>query len=405
MKKVLYVTSRLPALTVTFIYKEIQRLQASGRSVSFVSMNTPSDDEVSADAADVAAATDYLDQIGFLPKLAGFLAQFVRHPARGLESLRILLSASPMQGGRDWARLVYHLLEAGYLARRYRHRGFGHIHCHFINGPTSIGMFLGVLLDVPYSFTMHASMIWLDPIAFRNKLETAKFCASISEYNKRYVLETYGQEFASKIHIVHCGIDPELPSLPAVEREDESIRLLGLGQLNPRKGFHVLIEALALLKGRERRLRCAIVGGGEQRAELERAIDTHELEELVSLEGAVPHERVKEYLSASDIFVLPCVVSDDGWRDGIPVALMEAMFHRRPVISTDILGLPELIDSGESGVLVPSNDPVALANAILELAADAQARRRMGERGREKVLESFNNEKSVAALGELFDAA
>ena len=405
MKKVLYVTSRLPALTVTFIYKEILRLQSMGREVSFVSMNTPTDDEISADARALVDDTDYLDGVSLAAKLLAFVGQCVQHPVRMLTAFWIVVSARPMQGPRDYARLVYHLVEAAYLAWKYRNRRFEHIHCHFINGPSSIGMFLGLLLDIPFSFTMHASMIWLDPIAFSNKLKRCKFCASISEYNKRYVVTTYGESLKEKIHIVHCGIDPELPSLPAAEREAGSLRLLGLGQLNPRKGFHVLVEAIALLKDRLPELRCTIVGGGEQREELERAIDRHGLHEQVRLAGAVPHEEVQRHLESCDVFVLPCVVSEDGWRDGIPVALMEAMFHQRPVISTDILGLPELIDSGKSGLLVPSQDATALADAIAVLAADSDARRRMGRLGREKVLADFNNKTSVEALAELFDAA
>ena len=160
-----------------------------------------------------------------------------------------------------------------------------------------------------------------------------------------------------------------------------------------------------MLKDRMPELRCTIVGGGEQRDELEQAIERHRLHDQVTLAGAVPHEQVQRYLESCDVFVLPCVVSEDGWRDGIPVALMEAMFHQRPVISTDILGLPELIDSGKSGLLVPSQDAAALAEAIAALDADSDARRRMGALGREKVLAEFNNKTSVEVLAELFDAA
>ena len=405
MKKVLYVTSRLPALTVTFIYKEILRLQGMGRQVSFVSMNTPDEDEISADARELAADTDYLDSVGLGKKLMGCLAQSIRHPLRMLRAIGIVITARPMKGVRDYMRLIYHLVEAGYLAREYRNRGFEHIHCHLVNGPTSIGMFLGLMLNVPFSFTMHASMIWLDPIAFSNKLKRCKFCASISEYNKRYVVSTYGEDLKSKIHIVHCGIDPELQPLPAVNRPTNELRLLGLGQLNPRKGFHILVDAIALLKDRLPELRCTIVGGGEQHDELEQAIQRHKLQEQVQLAGAVPHEQVRAYLESCDVFVLPCIVSEDGWRDGIPVALMEAMFHQRPVISTDILGLPELIDNGTSGLLVPSRDTNALAAAIVTMAEDAEARRRLGVQGRLKVLSEFNNKTSVEALSELFDAA
>ncbi|MEM7504567.1 MAG: glycosyltransferase family 4 protein [Pseudomonadota bacterium] len=405
MKKVLYVTSRLPALTVTFIYKEIHRLQGMGRDVLCVSMNTPSPDEISADAGHLSDVTHYLDGVSFGRKTLACFAQLLRHPLRFGRCFWIALTASPMQGARDYTRLFYHLLEGGYLAWRYREQEIEHIHSHFINGPTSIAMFTAILRGVPFSFTMHASMIWLDPIAFKNKLAECKFCASISEYNKRYVVETYGEEFADKIHLVHCGIDPEMAALPARPGDADEIGLLGLGQLNARKGFHVLVEAMGLLKEELPKARCTIVGGGEEFEALSAAIEQHGVQHMVELVGPVPHEEVQGYLERCDVFVLPCVVSKDGWRDGIPVALMEAMFHRRPVVSTSILGIPELIESGQSGLLVESDNARQLATAVRQLAGDADSRRAMGERGREKVLAEFNNQRSVESLAELFDAA
>lgn len=406
MKKVLYVTSRLPALTVTFIYKEIHRLQGMGRDVVCVSMNTPSADEISADAAHLTDSTHYLDAVSLGTKVLACLAAMLRHPLRFARCLWIALSASPMQGARDYTRLFYHLVEGAYLARLYRDEEIEHIHSHFINGPTSIAMFTAIMRGVPFSFTMHASMIWLDPIAFRNKLAECKFCASISAYNKRYVVDTYGKQFADKIRLVHCGIDPEIAVLPAAkDTATGQIELLGLGQLNARKGFHVLVEAMGLLKDELPGARCTIVGGGEEFDALSAAIERLGLQQRVELVGAVPHQEVQGYLERCDIFVLPCVVSDDGWRDGIPVALMEAMFHRRPVVSTSILGIPELIENGESGLLVESGNASELAAAIRQLSADVDTRRRMGEIGREKVLAEFNNKRSVETLAGLFDAA
>lgn len=403
---ILYITATLPALTVTFIYREIFRLQRSGFEVRCVSMNTPGADEISAEAEVLVASTTYLDQVSGLSKLGGFLACAAFHPTRLASCLGELFIARPMKGLRDYARLAYHLFEAGYLAWHLRHAGYRHIHCHFINGPTSIGMFLARLLDLPFSFTMHASMIWLDPIAFLNKLKACSFCASISQYNKNYVLETYGRQFDGKIRIVHCGIDPEGEPVPAPQRDSgAAVQLLGVGQLNRRKGFHVLLGACALLKDRGVAFHCNIVGGGEQRVVLEDLRDRLGLRQHVTLVGPVKHEVVRGYLSGADVFVLPCVISEDGWRDGIPVALMEAMFHRRPVISTNILGLPELIDDQVNGILVEPNDEAALAGAIETLSIDAELRSQMGERGRSKVLRDFNNLNSAQTLAGLFGAA
>ena len=405
MKKVLYITATLPALTVTFIYKEVFRLRALGMNVSTVSMNTPADGEVSSAARVLRQTTHYLDAQGILKKVLFAAAILVRHPLRMSKCIWHLLSARPVKVPRDYFRLSYHIIEAAYLALHLKDDRPDHIHCHFINGPTSIGMFLGILLDIPYSFTMHASMIWLDPVAFRNKLQTCAFCVSISEYNKRYVLKTYGERFDPKIHIVHCGIDPDADRMDKGTRSDDSVfRILGVGQLNRRKGFHVLIPALRMLLDQGVDFHCTIIGDGDQMQLLSRLIDSNEVGSHVTMAGAVLHEEVESSLWRSDAFVLPCVISEDGWRDGIPVALMEAMFCQLPVVSTDILGLPELIDNDLSGLLVPADDVEALTVALQRLAGDSELRKSLGANGRNKVLKDFNNELSALKLLEYFES-
>ena len=201
----------------------------------------------------------------------------------------------------------------------------------------------------------------------------------------------------------------------AVNESGQSIRflddharvrlLLGVGQLNRRKGFHVLIPALALVRDAGLDFCCTIVGDGAERPALEKQLDEHRLRDNVTLVGALLHEQVHEQLRAADTFVLPCVISEDGWRDGIPVALMEAMHNRVPVISTNILGLPELIEDQVSGLLVAPNNPEQLAHAILRLAGNPALCRQLGAGGRDKVLQDFNNDKSAAALQGLIEAA
>jgi glycosyltransferase involved in cell wall biosynthesis len=404
-RKVLYVTATLPALTVTFIYREIFRLRGIGVGIDCVSMNTPAESEISDEASSLMRDTVYLDTVNLFAKFAMFLIGMVLHPVRSARCIGIVFSARPMQGARDYARLIYHLIEAAYLNRKLDMRQYTHIHAHFINGPTSIAMFLSELSGVPFSFTMHASMIWLDPIAFRNKLDRCAFCASISQYNADYVTGEYGAEFGEKIRIVHCGIDPEPEPLDAsAQGEGGPVRLLGVGQLNPRKGFHVLVKACSRLRERGIDFACTIVGGGEQREDLERLIEQHSLREWVTLTGPVKHEVVEQYIAACDIFVLPCVISEDGWRDGIPVALMEAMFHRRTVVSSRILGIPELIEDGVSGRLAEAGDAGSVADVIAELAGAPEQRAKLAASGREKVLAEFNNARSAETLAGLFGA-
>ena len=216
--KILYVTSSLPALTLTFIYREIFGLRRKGLEVETVSMNRPAPESVSEEAQGLLESTLYLDQVSLMRKIGAVFSVMFRRPRGFFRCLGLYFWARPMKNARDYARLAYHLIEACYLYGKYRNRGIQHLHAHFVNGPSSIAMFLSILLDVPYSFTMHASLIWLDPVALYNKLDTCKFCASISEYNRDYVISEYGTRFFEKIEIVRCGIDME--KLVAIERRE-----------------------------------------------------------------------------------------------------------------------------------------------------------------------------------------
>jgi colanic acid/amylovoran biosynthesis glycosyltransferase len=403
-RRILYISPTLPILTCTFIYREIFDLRDLGLKIDTVSMNTPARREVSGEALELLETTLYLDKISELRKFTSLFKCLILKPVATSRCIWLFLSSSPMKSFRDYLRLGYHLIEACYLAYALKDNKPDHIHSHFITGPTSLGMFLSELIAVPFSFTMHASLIWIDPLALRTKLRKCKFCVSISQFNKNYVVSEYGQEWASKIHVVHCGI--RLPAAAARQTypDDGAVSILAVGQLMKRKGFHVLVAAAKLLKERSLNVSWTIVGEGEQRAELERLIAECDVSDVVTLAGAQPHEAIPRFLSEADIFTLPCVIGDDSTRDGIPVAMMEAMAWSLPVVSTDIVGLPELIESGSDGVLVKSGDATALAAAIEELAKSPEQRQRIGEAAARKVDREFNATRSAAQLATLFGA-
>lgn len=308
-----------------------------------------------------------------------------------------------MKGVRDYLRVIYHWIEASHLARTSIHDPPSHIHAHFINGPTSLAMFLGFICDIPFSFTMHASMIWRDPIALANKLQHCAFCVSISEYNRDYIVSQYGKSIFDKIHVVRCGIEPESIASFTHKQREQGLEILAVGQLNARKGFHYLLEACARLKQLGVEFHCTIVGDGEEREILTETHQRLDLRDSVTLVGSKTQEQIKDYFAAADIFALPCVISKDGWRDGIPVALMEAMAWQIPVVTTNILGLPELVISKRTGMLVEPEDPEMLANTIERLLLDPALRQQLGEAGKEWVEKQFNVDRSAESLATLFE--
>jgi colanic acid/amylovoran biosynthesis glycosyltransferase len=406
-RKILYLAPALPVLTCTFIYREVFDLRDMGLDVATVSMNTPPEDRISEEARGLLDTTLYLDQVSLFDKVAAFLKAVAFHPVSMARCLKIYLTASPMKFPRDYQRLGYHWMAACYLASYLKGREPDHMHSHFITGATSINMFLSELIGVPFSFTMHASMIWTDPIALRPKLERCKFCISISEYNKQYICETYGEQWREKINIVHCGIPLAAlnPDLEVRSRTEEPFTVISVGQLMIRKGFHVLIEAARVLRDRNVDIEWIVVGEGPERAKLEGMIEKYDLHKQVKLVGAQPHEAIPGFLAGAHIFSLPCVIGDDNTRDGIPVALMEAMAWGLPVVSTSIVGLPELIDSGQNGVLVEPDDAEALADAVAQLAASEDTRLRIGKAAIRKIEQDFNSARSARQLADLFETS
>jgi glycosyltransferase involved in cell wall biosynthesis len=348
--------------------------------------------------------TLFLDQVPEPSKFFALLKSLVLHPVRTLRCFKVFFTAEPMKSFRDYQRLGYHLVEAAWLSFKLQANKPDHLHSHFITGATSINMFLSELIDVPFSFTMHASAIWIDPIALKSKLRRCRFCVSISQYNRQYVGTEYGDEWRRKIHVVHCGIPVPPPGqVPRKPRsEGEPVRVLAVGQLMKRKGYHVLIEAARILRDQQFDVAWTIVGEGNLRPALEDMIRRYRLEDTVILEGAKPHEDIPHYLAAADIFTRPCVIGDDDTRDGIPVSLMEARACRLPVVSTDIVGLPELIDSPREGVLVESGNAQALADAIRMLAESADMRSKIGDSALQKIERDFNSRRSAEQLSALF---
>ena len=178
--------------------------------------------------------------------------------------------------------------------------------------------------------------------------------------------------------------------------------MLAVGQLKEKKGFVFLVEACRLLSESGREFRAEIIGEGPLRAELETAIHRAGLGDRLVLRGALSHAEVRAAYAAADLFVLPCIVGADGDRDGIPNVILEAMASGLPVVSTDHSGIPEAVEHGASGLLVPPGDAPALADALATMLDDGEMRRGFGEMGRKLVADSFDLETNVRRLFEEF---
>lgn len=391
--------SRFPTVTETFILREMIEMERQSRRVRLVPMihdDPPVLHEAAKPWLGRALYTSYLS----LPILRANLRTLLQRPLRYLWLLLRLIAGTLHKPG-TLIRTLAVFPKSVFLAQELQKEGIPHIHAHYATHPSTMALIIAALSDITFSFTVHAHDIQVDRSLLRWKLRETKFVRSISDFNKRFLEELYPLETRGKIVVIHVGIEPELYEDNA--RKLSAIapgppRILCVAAHRPYKGIPVLIEACRILRNQGITFRCDVVGHGPMRKELERMIRERGVGDVIRLAGARPQEEVARMMAEATLFVLPSIVASDGQMEGIPVALMEAMASARAVVSTTLSGIPELVEHGVSGLLVPPEDAGALALAMRELLEDPQRAKQMGLRGQQKVRAEFMLRDCVAKL-------
>lgn len=384
-ERVLYLVSLFPCWSETFIVREIERLLERGVDVRILSLKPPSESLVQTRAQ--ALMPRVIGPRSPLREAPDVLLEALRQPFALLGVLAVLLAGlwrQPLVLAKS-AIALWRGLAALPTIRRFDPQW---LHAHWATYPSTVAWALSRLAGIPFSFTAHAHDIFVDDQLIAPKLADAALVVTISRYNVKHLARWGGDALGDRLQVVHCGVD--LETLPLVLEGRTSHRVLAVGRLDPIKGFDVLLAALGQLRRRGVGFECTLVGEGPERPALE-ALRRHEgLEAQLVLAGARPQETVREALLEAAVFVMPSVVTPEGNQDGIPVALMEAMASGAAVVATRVSGLPELVEDGRNGLLVPPHDPAALADAIERLLADPALRRRLGEAARETVARHFD---------------
>ncbi|MFW6032900.1 MAG: glycosyltransferase [Phycisphaeraceae bacterium] len=292
-----------------------------------------------------------------------------------------------------------HFFVACHWARQLRKEDVDLIHAQWVHASGTIAMYGAWLLGVPFSFTGHAVDLFRDAVALEDKVRRAEFIVCISSFHR----ELYRQLGASddKLHTVRCGID--VGRFEFGEREHDPPRILSIGRLVEKKGFGVLIDACGRLRDRGVAFECEIAGNGPLAEQLQAQVKRLGLEGRVRVTGEkVLQEDLPDWLASGDIFAQPCVWSPDRDVDGTPRTLMEAMASGLPSVATWIAGIPDMIDDGESGLLVEPGDADALAEALERLIEDRELARRLARGGRSKMEREYQIERCVEPLIEQF---
>lgn len=395
--RVAYLVNRYPAPSHSFIRREIEGLEAGGARVERYAIR-PVDTELP-DPRDQAEQrrTRTLLGAGAL-ELASGLLEALRSPRR---LLRAAVTAARL-GWRSERGLLRHgayLAEAALLARWLRRSGADHLHAHFGTNPATVALLCEELGGPPWSFTAHGPEEFdaPGPLGLGLKVERARFAVGVSSFGRSQLLRHGGLEHARKVHVVRCGLDPAMLDRPP-SPVPAAPRLVCVGRLCADKCQGLLIEAVAALVASGKEVELELVGDGPTRPALEAQVRRLGLEKRVHFTGWASSAGVRAALLEARALVLPSAA------EGLPIVLMEALALGRPVVTTWVAGIPELVQPGVSGWLVPSGSREALVEALRAvLAATPAELARMAAAGRARVLEAHDARRSADALRTLFE--
>lgn len=396
--RIAYLLSQYPAISHTFFLNEVTALRERGFLIETASVNSIQPPVGGFPEAEMRESerTFYIKASPKGVILRALLGTFLTKPQVVLRGLEAALRLHPWDIPRTGYALFY-LVEAILLGGWMRRKGCSHLHIHFGGSVSTVGMLTSIAWQVPFSLTIHGPEEFYDVTleSLEPKISLATFVTCISFYCRSQLAKISPIAGWKKFHVCRLGVHTTIFA-PAAPTDASLLHILNVGRLHPAKGQMVLLNSFLELRRRGLSVRLSIVGDGAGRRELEEFIAGNNLNEVVTLHGALSHPATRALLATADLFVLP------SFAEGVPVALMEAMSMEVACISTFVAGIPELIESGVQGVLVPPSSQEGLTEAMASLLSDDEWRRRLARAGRQKVLADYDLSRNIDRLAEVF---
>ena len=378
--QIAYLTNQYPAPSHTFIRREIAAMEARGHSVlRYAVRRAPETLDDPADREELAKTQQVLslDPISLI--LLATKSAFTT-PRRAITAAFSALRFS-IASKRGVLRHVAYYVEALVIAEWCRQARAEHLHVHFGTNPATVGALVSELTRIPFSFTVHGPEEFdrAEGDSLGLKIAKARFVVAVSSFGRSQLMRWAALHDWAKIHVVHCGLDR-----PYLDEQGIPIlnapALLCVARFSEQKGLFVLLKAAAMLRDRKVPFRLTLVGDGPLRGAIEATIRDLDLGDTIRLTGWMSQSEIRQQIHMSRAMVLP------SFAEGLPVVLMESMALRRPVISTYIAGIPELVRS-DVGWLIPAGDTAALCDAMhAAVIADEATLRRMGEKARQRII-------------------
>jgi colanic acid/amylovoran biosynthesis glycosyltransferase len=395
--RVTYFINQYPKVSHTFIRREILALERLGFEVQRIALRGW--DEKLLDQEDISEQikTLYVLKSGVISLFPPVIKVLFSRPKAFFQAL-VLAIKMGYRADRPLFFHVVYFLEACKLCLEAKKYNSQHIHAHFGTNPSEIAMLASVLGLLPYSFTIHGPEEFDKPqfLKLSEKTIRSKFVVTISSFGRSQLQRWVNFEHWNKIKVVHCGLESGFYNVAEGEMPIKA-RFICVGRLCEQKGQLLLIEAARILNNHSRDFELVLAGDGEMRTQIETLIIKYQLQDKIKITGWISSDEVRANILNSQVLVLP------SFAEGLPVVIMEAMALKRPVISTYVAGIPELVIDGENGWLIPAGSVLELSSAMEEmLAASSQKLKDMGEAAHIRVIERHSIDTEAAKLASLF---
>jgi len=391
-----YLVNQYPKISHSFIRREILALERQGYKVQRLAMRGWKDELRDEEDVRERALTRYVLQDGALAMAMDVVRMAVKRPVRFAKALALACKIG-LRADRPLPLHLIYLAEACRIVPWMAAHGARHLHAHFGTNSTEVAMLASMLGGPSYSFTVHGpeefdkpELLWLG-----EKIRRSAFVVAVSSFGRSQLFRWAAYADWAKVQVVHCGIDPGFHAVPP-RPSPAAPRLVCVGRLCEQKGQMLLVRAVQAVVAKGIPIHLVLAGDGEMRGEIETLIAANNLGSHISITGWINGDQVREVMLSARAMVLP------SFAEGLPVVVMEAMALRRPVLTTYIAGIPELVRHGETGWLFPAGDVDALAAALEAcLAAPPAQLEAMGEAGHQRVLARHAVDTEAAKLAQL----
>lgn len=395
--KLAYLSSEYPGISHTFIFREIKTLRELGLQVLTASIRRPSHiEKMTSEEQQDSKNTVYIKSSSFLQIIKSHRS-LIKKSFKNYLSMLVRSVLFTVKAPHSYVKGVGYFIEAGVLLSWMHKNNLSHLHVHFANPAATVAMIASCFGTISFSMSVHGPDIFynVDTALLAEKVKRAKRVRCISNYCRSQLMRIMPHNMWEKLDIVRCGVDPDKFS-PICEPDNKILQILCVGRLVPAKGQHILLSACGLLKERGLEFSLVFVGDGEDRLSLEALCQELGINNHVTFTGAIGQDQVVSYYDRADIFALV------SFAEGVPVVLMEAMAKQIVCVSTNITGIPELIENLETGILVQPSDVEGLAHALETLLGDKELRVRLGRQGRKKVIEDYSLSANCRTMADFF---